>query len=99
MIAFNRVASIAPGKTGVTITFAHEIAAYMKDAYGVKLEVLVPIGGNPQRIAWTTRYKDLAAMDNVNTRILADTKYWELVNKASANFLPGSVNDSIWRVI
>lgn len=99
MIAFNRVASVAPGKTGATITFAHEIAAYMKDAYGVKLEVLLPVGGNPQRIAWTTRYKNLAAMDDINARILADAKYWELVNKASANFLPGSINDSIWRVI
>lgn len=99
MIAFNRVASIAPGKTGETVAFAHQISAYMKDAYGVQLEVLMPIGGNPQRIAWTARYQDLAALEAVNTRLLADTKYWEIVNKATACFLPGSVNDSIWRVV
>ena len=99
MIAFNRVASIAPGKTASAIGFAHKIAAYMKRAYGVDLEVLLPIGGNPQRIAWSARYKDLAALETVNTKLLADKRYWQLVHKNSDNFLPGSVRDSLWRTV
>jgi hypothetical protein len=97
MIVFNRSASIAPGKMGSAIAFAHEIAAYMKDAHGTTLEVLVPVGGNPNRIAWSSRYKDLAAFDVVSTKILTDKKYMELVSKNSDNFIPGSVQDSIWR--
>ena len=97
MIAFNRTANIAPGKTASAIGFAHEIAAYMKSAYEVDLEVLLPIGGNPQRIAWSTRYKNLAALETVNEKILADKQYWTMVGKSSDNFLPGSVRDSIWR--
>ena len=99
MIAFNRVASIAPGKTGHAVVFAHEIAAYMKSAYGVELEVMMPVGGKTQRIAWSTRYQDLAALDAVGGKILGDKKYWDIVNKSSDYFLPGSINDSMWRTV
>jgi hypothetical protein len=99
MIAFVRTAGVAPGKTGAAIAFAHEIAAYMKSAYGVELEVLRPIGGNPQRIAWSTRYKDLAAMEEVSTKSLADKQYWAIVNKGSDNFVPGSMHDAIWQTV
>jgi hypothetical protein len=99
VIAFNRVASIAPGKTPSAIAFAHEIAAYMKEAYKVELEVLLPIGGNPQRIAWSARYKDLAAMDAVSTKVLADKHYWTVVTKGNDNFLAGSMHDTLWRVV
>ncbi len=99
MIAFNRTAAIAAGKTASAIGFAHEIAAYMKDAYSLQLEILLPVGGNPQRIAWSTRYKDLAALDTVSTKLLADKKYWEIVGKGTDNFIAGSMRDSIWRVL
>jgi hypothetical protein len=99
MIAFNRTAGIAPGKTANALGFAQEIAAYMKSTYGVDLEILSPIGGNPQRIAWSTRYKDLAALEAVTTKLTADKKYWEIVGKHSDNFVAGSMRDSIWRVV
>jgi hypothetical protein len=99
MIAFNRTASIAAGKTATAIAFAHEISAYMKEAYGLELEILLPIGGNPQRIAWSTRYKDLAAFDVVSSKLIADKHYWEIVGKSADNFIPGSMRDSIWRVL
>jgi len=97
MIVFYRTASIQPGKTGAAIAFAKEIAAYMKSNYDVALDVLMPIGGNPSRVGWSAHYKDLAAMDAVQTRLLADAKYWEVVNKSSDLWLPGSIHDSIWR--
>lgn len=55
MIAFNRTASIAPGKT--------------------------------------------AALDAVNSKILADKQYMVLASQGSENFLPGSLRDSIWRTV
>lgn len=99
MITFVRTAAVAPGKTASAIAFAKEISAYMKDSYSLDLEVLMPIGGNPQRIAWAARYEDLAAFDAVGLKILGDKKYWEIVNKNTDNFLPGSVNDAIWRTV
>jgi hypothetical protein len=99
MISFVRVAGVAPGKTAAAIGFAHEIAAYMNSAYGVELEVLRPIGGNPQRIAWSARYKDLATLEDVTNKTLADKQYWAMVGKASENFVAGSMHDSIWQAV
>jgi hypothetical protein len=44
MIVITRTASIAPGKTGEAVLFGHQIAKYIKEAHGVSLEVLMPIG-------------------------------------------------------
>lgn len=97
MIAFIRTACIAPGKTRSMIEFAHEIATHFKNTYDVSLEILLPVGGNPSRIAWSGRYKDLAAMENVTLKLADDKAYWALVEKHTADFVPGSLHDSIWR--
>ena len=99
MIAFVRTVGIAPGKTAVAIRFAHEIAAYSKSAFDVQLEVLSPIGGNPQRIAWSARYKDLAAMEAMRGKMLKDKQYLELTGKATENFVGGSMHDAIWQTL
>jgi hypothetical protein len=33
------------------------------------------------------------------TRSSADTKYMEMAKSGGTNFIPGSVNDSIWKTI
>ena len=99
MIAFIRTAQIAPGKNASMMAFSNEIVAYIKDAYQLDVEVLLPVGGNPQRIGWATRHKDLAEFDSVGLRLLGDQKYWEIVNKYVDSFGPGSVHDEIWRTL
>ena len=47
MISIMRTAAIAPGKTGDAIAFAHQIAKHLKEKYGVTVELLMPVGGNP----------------------------------------------------
>ncbi len=99
MIRFVRTASIASGKTADALAFAKQISDYMAKQYNVKLEVMMPVGGNPQRIAWRAEYASLAAMDEVQSKILPDAKYWEIVSKGQAHFIAGSLNDSIWRTV
>ena len=99
MIAITRTASIAPGKTGNAVAFGHQIANYIKEKYGVTLEVLMPIGGNPSRIAWYTRYPSLAEWETLTGKLLKDQNYMELVSKHSDNFLAGSLHDHIWRTV
>jgi hypothetical protein len=53
----------------------------------------------PNRIAWRTEYANLAALEDLMTRSSADTKYMEMVKSGGTNFIPGSVNDSIWKTI
>lgn len=99
MIAITRTASIAPGKTGDAVAFGHQIAKYIKEKHGTPLEVLMPVGGNPARIAWHARYDSLSQWETLTTKLLADKEYMELVSKHAGTFLPGSVRDSIWRTI
>lgn len=97
MIAFVRVVCVKPGKQVAAMIFAKEISAFFKSSYHLDVEVLRPVGGNPQRIAWSTRYADLAAMEVITTKMLADPKYWDLVNGASECFIGGTTRDAIWQ--
>ena len=84
MIAFVRVASVKPGKQVAAMTFAKEISAFLKSSYHLDVEVLRPVGGNPQRIAWSTRHADMAAMET-------------FTNGASECFIAGALRDEIWQ--
>jgi hypothetical protein len=99
MIRFVRTASIAPGKLGDAIAFAKQVSVLIEKIAKVKLEVMMPVGGNPNRIAWRTEYASLAAMEEATAKLMADPKYLSLLSKGGANFIAGSVNDSIWRTI
>lgn len=99
MITFIRTASIAPGKTGDALAFANQIGKHIKETYGITVEVLMPVAGNPNRVAWHAHYENLAQLEALGTKLLADTEYMGLIAKNSATFLPGSVHDEIWRTI
>jgi hypothetical protein len=99
MIRFVRTASIAPGKFADALAFAKEISEYMGKKYSLKLEVMMPVGGNPQRIAWRAEYASLGAFEEIQSKIVADKKYWEIVSKGTTHFIAGSLNDNIWRTV
>ena len=99
MIAFYRSAAIAPGKLSSTVAFAKEVAAHITATTGTEVSVALPVGGNPSRISWSARHESLADFDAVMTVLMADPAYAELVAKNADNFIPGSVQDDIWRAI
>jgi hypothetical protein len=99
MIAFYRTASIAPGRTRESMVFAHEIAAYIQDLTGTEVTVAVPVGGNPNRVGWATQYENLAGLEEMMGKLMADEKYLELVANGSVNFNAGSVHDDIWATV
>lgn len=99
MITFTRTASIAPGKAREAMAFGQQIAKLIKEKHGVTLEILMPVGGNPYRIAWRTRYESLAQLETFTAKVLADSHYMATVAENSATFLPGSISDEIWRTL
>jgi hypothetical protein len=99
MIAFYRSASIAQGKMGSAIAFAKEISAYIKNKNKTEILVALPVGGNPNRIGWSTQYENLGDMESKLNQLMADPKYMEMVAKGSDNFIAGSVRDEIWRTV
>jgi hypothetical protein len=99
MITFVRTGAIAPGKAPGAIAFAQKIVAYWKANYDQEIEIHRPVAGNPSRISFVGRYKDLADFDAAATRSMADPKYMELVATAADLFIAGSIHDEIWRSI
>jgi hypothetical protein len=99
MIRFYRSATIAPGKMTGAMTFAREVAKYVKDHTGVDVYIGMPIGGNPHRIGWSAQYPTLAAYDEMATKLLADGKYQEMVSMAANNFVADTTRDELWRVL
>ena len=99
MVTILRTAVIAPGKTGDAIAFAHHIVKYLKEKHGVNVELLMPVGGNPGRIAWRTDYESLGQWETMVVKLMADADYMGSIAKHSDLFLAGSVHDDIWRKI
>jgi hypothetical protein len=99
MIRFYRSATITPGKMAGAMTFAREVAKYVKDHTGVDVHIGMPVGGNPHRIGWSAQYPNLAAYDEMATKLLADGKYQEMVAMAANNFVADTTRDELWRVL
>lgn len=99
MIVFTRTASIAPGQTLAAMVFAREVTVHIKKTTGIQLELMVPVGGNPNRVAWTTRYESLGAFEQFQNTISADMAYLQMVAGGAGNFIAGSVEDSIWKLV
>jgi hypothetical protein len=81
------------------MTFARELAAYVKTTHGTDVQVGMPIGGNPQRVGWSARYDNLGALEAIQTKLLADQKHMDMVARGADNFIGGSVHDEIWRIL
>jgi len=96
MIVFVRTGAIAPGKGVEAWAFAHKAAAYWKKNFKQELQLLRPIGGNPNRIAWSTRYSNLAAFEATTGKAMQDKKYLELLVTAGPLFIPGGIHDALW---
>lgn len=99
MIGLYRTAAIASGKNASAMAFAAQIASYIKEKTSVEVRVAIPIGGNPNRVAWSVLYENLGAMEKHMGALLGDSKYIEMIAKGSDNFIAGSVHDEIWRAL
>jgi len=99
MITFVRTGAIAPGKGAAAFAFAQKIVAHWRDKYDHQVDVLRPVAGNPNRITFVARYKDLAEFDSFATKSMADTKYLELLVGGADLFIAGSIQDEIWRSV
>ena len=99
MIHFTRTSSIAPGKLADAMAFAAEIVEYLGSAHGQKMQIMLPVGGNPHRICWASTYENLGDMEKFQVKIMADAKYLAILGKSAPLFIAGSARDDIWRSV
>lgn len=99
MIHFTRTASIAPGKMADALAFAGEVTDYLASAHDQKLQLMMPVGGNPHRLCWYSSYENLGAMEKFQAKTMADPKYLAILSKGAGIFIAGATHDDIWRSI
>jgi hypothetical protein len=99
VIYFFRIATIAPGKTASALSYARDVAEYVKSKTGTKVVIGVPIGGQPNRIGWFVDYENLAKLEEDQTKLLQDSEYLAIAAKGGENFVAGSPHDEIWRIL
>ena len=99
MIAFVRFVSIMPGKTHDALAIAHKIKKHAKEKHGSEINLMMPIGGNPNRIAYVSTADHLADLEGALEKIAADAEWQKLIADNAGNVIPGSVHDEIWRIL
>lgn len=99
MITFVRTVSAMPGKHGEMLAFAHKLKAYLKEKHDIETGLIVPIGGNPNRIAFVNMAPSLAELEIGMGKLAADAEYQKMLVANAANVIPGSVHDEIWRAL
>ncbi len=99
MISFVRTYSIMPGKVGEAVAFARKLQTYVKDKYNIDMGLSMPIGGNPNRIAFVSMASGLADLEAVMGKLAADLDYQQMLVGNAASVVPGSVHDELWRSI
>ena len=99
MIHFTRTTSITPGKVADAMTFAGEMIEFISATQGKKMQLLLPIGGNPYRLRFYASYETLAEMEKAQAALMADAKYLSILGKSATLFIPGSAHDDIWRTM
>ena len=97
MIHFTRTTSIAPGKVADAMSFAGEMIEFISAKQGQKMQLMLPVGGNPHRLRFHTQYETLSDMENAQVALMADAKYLSILAKSATLFVPASAHDEIWR--
>ena len=99
MINCIRTASIATGRNHDAFAFAKKISEHFAKNYEVTLTLSMPVGGNPNRIAWMSSYSKLSDLEGLLSKMMTDQKYGELVKEYADCFISGSISDEIWRTL
>jgi hypothetical protein len=97
MITMIRTVAVQPGRMGAAVAFAHEVAKHLNRVHGGDLRVMLPVGGNPNEIAWHSTWPDLATVEKVIAAMAADAELGAMIARAAEHMIPGSTLDRYWR--
>ena len=99
MILFTRTSDIAPGQLAPATAFAKKVSAHIEAQYGRKVEVSMPVAGNPFCIHWTSTFDNLDQFETLTTKLVQDAKYMDMIVSASTCLIAGSARDTLTKTI
>ena len=96
MIRLQRSGRTKNGKLVNGIMFAKEIAEYLNSKYApLSVQVFAEQFGNLGTIYWYLDYKDLATLESVTSKLIADQEYLAIALKGMELFIEGSIHDCL----
>jgi hypothetical protein len=97
MVRWVRTVTIAgTSKFGKAMEFA-QISKGLTSRFpeAKKIEVFIDMFGNSGNVRWSIDYPDLATLEKVQRKILADADYWKLLTQYEDAFVQGQVEDIV----
>ena len=94
-----REAYVKDGKMMEAIQFAKEIAEYDNKLVNGKTRVYMEIFGDVGKIYWVAENVDLATMQSINRKLMADPGHLAILGKAAGLFIEGRIKDTLMGVI
>ena len=96
MLRYQRSGKAKNGKFLEAIHASKKIAAHINAKYPeVSFQVFTERFGNFGTICLQADYKDLATLESINARILADQEYWAHLKEVADLVIEGSAHETL----
>lgn len=101
MVRFERTVRIKPGKMAEAFQWATEVAKFVNAKFpdGSDLYVFNQLFGDYGTIAWAIDRADLAEVEALTHKLVADPEYWEIVNQGASLVVEASTKDTLWQQV
>ncbi len=101
-VRWMRTAKIRDNKFLEAISWGKEVAAYVEKKTGSPtVHMWVDTAGEIGTVRWTLDVADLAAVEKIQTQLLLDQTYWQMLAKSAKDglFIDGAATDVIYREV
>jgi hypothetical protein len=101
-VRWMRTGRIRDNKFLEAISWGKEVSAYVeKKTGGHKIQMWVDTAGEIGTVRWTMDLPDLATVEKIQTALLTDQTYWQMLAKSAKDglFIDGSAHDVIYREV
>lgn len=100
MYRFSRMVRLSGSHLQAAMALAAEITDHVRSVTGQPLNLYTEaFSSAPGTLAWTTTATDLTTIEGSMDKLMADTHYNELVERAQQYILPGTLTDKLRSVV
>ena len=101
-VRWMRTAKIRDNKFLEAISWGKEVCGYVEKKTGCpKVQMWIDTAGELGTVRWTLDLPDLATVEKIQSQLLMDQGYWQLLSKSAKDglFIDGAATDVIYREV
>ncbi len=97
MVRWTRSARIVPAKYLEAVQWGKDVSDYITKKFKIQVNVYLDSFGEFGTIRWFCDFADLAGVEDLQKKILADQEYLKKVSKGAELLMPGTAFDTVMR--